>query len=205
MNVLFLLGLALAPLLAFVLRRTRWGLVVRTVGDSRDAALALGFHVNRVRALCTMIGGFLAGVGGSFLSLYYPGSWNEGLSSGQGLMAVALVVFARWEPLRCLYAALLFGAAGALGPALQSVGITSGYYLFNAAPYVLTLLLMLATCSPDRALAGMPQELGATKRSIIVCDRQGYGYSGMNFPIGQSLQSNAVSPSSVDLIAIRGV
>ena len=102
-NVLFLLGLALAPLLAFVLRRTHWGLVVRTVGDSRDAALALGFHVNRVRALCTMIGGFLAGVGGSFLSLYYPGSWNEGLSSGQGLMAVALVVFARWEPLRCLW------------------------------------------------------------------------------------------------------
>jgi simple sugar transport system permease protein len=132
-------------------------------GDSRDAALALGFHVNRVRALCTMIGGFLAGVGGSFLSLYYPGSCNEGLSSGQGLMAVALVVFARWEPLRCLYAALLFGAAGALGPALQSVGITSGYYLFNVAPYVLTLLLMLATCSPARALAGMPQELGAGK------------------------------------------
>jgi general nucleoside transport system permease protein len=162
-NALFLVGLALAPLLAFVLRHTRWGLVVRTVGDSRDAALALGFHVNRVRALCTMIGGFLAGVGGSFLSLYYPGSWNEGLSSGQGLMAVALVVFARWEPLRCLYAALLFGAAGALGPALQSVGITSGYYLFNAAPYVLTLFLMLATCSPDRALAGMPQELGAAK------------------------------------------
>ena len=110
-----------------------------------------------------MIGGFLAGVGGSFLSLYYPGSWNEGLSSGQGLMAVALVVFARWEPLRCLYAALLFGAAGALGPALQSVGITSGYYLFNAAPCVLMLFLMLATCSPDRALAGMPQELGAAK------------------------------------------
>jgi ABC-type uncharacterized transport system permease subunit len=55
-------------------------------------------------------------------SYYYPGSWNEGLSSGQGLMAVALVVFARWEPLRCLYAALLFGAAGALGPALQSSG-----------------------------------------------------------------------------------
>jgi len=78
-------------------------------------------------------------------------------------MAVALVVFARWEPLRCLYAALLFGAAEALGLALQSVGITSGYYLFNAAPYVLTLFLMLATCSPDRALAGMPQELGAAK------------------------------------------
>ena len=61
-------------------------------------------------------------------------------------MAVALVIFARWEPLRCFYASLLFGAAGALGPALQSVGIASGYYLFNAAPYVLTLAIMIATC-----------------------------------------------------------
>lgn len=125
-NTLFLVGLALAPLLAFALRRTRWGLVVRTVGDSRDAALALGFHVNRVRALCTMIGGFLAGVGGSFLSLYYAGSWNEGLLSGQGLMAVALVVFARWEPAALSLCRAALRAAGALGPALQSFGITSG-------------------------------------------------------------------------------
>ena len=95
--------------------------------------------MNRVRLFATMAGGFLAGVGGSFLSLYYPGSWNEGLSSGQGLMAVALVIFARWSPMRCLYASLLFGGASAIGPALQSVGITTGYYLFNAAPYVLTL------------------------------------------------------------------
>jgi ABC-type uncharacterized transport system permease subunit len=78
-----------------------------------------------------MVGGFLAGIGGAFLSLYYPGSWNEGLSSGQGLMAVALVIFARWDPIRCLWAALLFGAAGAIGPALQSVGITSGLLLLQ--------------------------------------------------------------------------
>ena len=99
-----------------------------------------------------MAGGFLAGVGGSFLSLFYPGSWNEGLSSGQGLMAVALVIFARWDPVRCLCASLLFGGASALGPALQSVGVTSGYYLFNAAPYALTLAIIIATSSRDRAL-----------------------------------------------------
>jgi simple sugar transport system permease protein len=142
---------------------TRFGLVVRTVGDSADAARAIGFSINRVRFVSTTIGGFLAGIGGSFLSLYYPGSWNEGLSSGQGLMAVALVIFARWDPMRCLYAALLFGGAGALGPALQSVGITSGYYLFNAAPYILTLLLMIITCSPTRTLTGAPNELSVTK------------------------------------------
>src|SRR5258708_14775616 len=110
-----------------------------------------------------MAGGFLAGVGGSFLSLYYPGNWNEGLSSGQGLMAVALVIFARCNPLSCFWVSLLFGGAGALGPALQSVGIAQGYYLFNAAPYVLTLLIMIITCSPKRTLVGAPAELSIIK------------------------------------------
>jgi general nucleoside transport system permease protein len=162
-NPLFLIGVALAPIMYWAFRRTRWGLVVRTVGDSADAARAIGYPINMVRWASTAAGGFLAGVGGSYLSLYYPGSWNEGLSSGQGLMAVALVIFARWDPMRCFYAALLFGGAGALGPALQSVGITSGYYLFNAAPYVLTLLVMIITCSPTRSLVGAPNELSVTK------------------------------------------
>src|SRR6476661_1269148 len=152
-NALFLIGLVMTAGVRFVLRRTRWGLVVRTVGESADTARAMGYDVARVRLLATMAGGFLAGVGGSFLSLFYPGSWNEGLSSGQGLMAVALVIFARWDPMRCLAASLLFGGASALGPALQSVGITSGYYLFNAAPYALTLGIMVITCSPRTMLA----------------------------------------------------
>ena len=162
-NALFLIGLVMTAAVRFVLRRTRWGLVVRTVGESADTARAMGYDVARVRLLATMAGGFLAGVGGSFLSLFYPGSWNEGLSSGQGLMAVALVIFARWDPLRCLAASLLFGGASALGPALQSVGVTSGYYLFNATPYVLTLAIIIATSSRDRALTGQPAELRVAK------------------------------------------
>jgi general nucleoside transport system permease protein len=162
-NPLLIIGIVLAVLLAWAFRNTRWGLIVRMVGDSSDAARAMGFRVPVVRTLATAAGGFLAGIGGSFLSLYYPGSWSEGLSSGQGLMAVALVIFARWNPLYCFYAALLFGGAGALGPALQSVGITSGYYLFNAAPYVLTLGIMIATCSTRRTLAGAPGELSIVK------------------------------------------
>jgi len=162
-NVLFLIGVILAPVLMWALRSTRWGLIVRTAGESADAARAMGYSVNLIRLRATMAGGFLAGIGGSFLSLYYPGSWNEGLSSGQGITAVALVIFARWSPIRCVVAALLFGAAGAIGPALQSVGITQGYYFFNAAPYILTLFIMIASAGSKQAMRDVPGELSITK------------------------------------------
>lgn len=158
-NALFLLGIALAPALRWAFVRTSWGLVLRTVGESAEAARAMGYDVGRVRFWATVAGGVLAGIGGSFLSLFYPGSYNEGLSSGQGLMAVALVIFARWDPVRCLYASLLFGGATALGPALQSVGVTSGYYLFNAAPYALTLFIMVLSSSNRRTSTDQPAEL----------------------------------------------
>lgn len=160
-NPLFLLGIALAPALMWALKNTRYGMIVRMAGESADAARALGYSVQRVRLLSTMAGGALAGVGGSFLSLYYPGIWNEGLSSGQGLIAVALVIFARWNPVYCLYASLLYGAAGSLGPSLQSAGIAASPHLLGTAPALLTLIIMVATCSPDRTLAGAPRELAS--------------------------------------------
>ncbi|MGR9250556.1 ABC transporter permease [Rhizobium leguminosarum] len=162
-NVLFFIGAALALFLFWAFKNTRIGLILRVVGDSTDAARAMGIHPDRVRLLATAVGGSLAAIGGAYLSLYYPGSWNEGISSGQGLMAVALVIFARWNPIGCFLAALLFGGAGALGPALQSVGVTQGYYLFYAAPYVLTLIILIATSSPTRSLAGAPGALSLTK------------------------------------------
>jgi len=162
-NALFPIGVVLALLMRWGFANTRFGLLVRMAGDSSDAARALGYSVNALRIAATTVGGFIAGLGGASLSLYYPGSWNEGLSSGQGLIAVALVIFARWSPLRCLWAALLFGGAGALGPALQSVGVSGGYYLFNAVPYALTLAILVITCSPKRSLKGAPAELGVSR------------------------------------------
>lgn len=162
-NALFPLGVVLAIAMAWAFMNTRWGLLVRMVGDSADAARALGNSVNGIRIWATTAGGFIAGLGGASLSLYYPGSWNEGLSSGQGLIAVALVIFARWSPVRCLGAALLFGGAGALGPALQGVGVSGYYHLFNAVPYVLTLAILVWTCSPKRSIKGAPLELGVSR------------------------------------------
>jgi simple sugar transport system permease protein len=157
---LLVLGIILSFALYWFFQNTRWGLFIRAVGDNPAAARAQGISVVKVRTLSIMTGSFLAGLGGASLSLVYPGSWTRLVSSGQGLMAVALVIFARWDPRRCLLASLLFGGAQAVGPALQAAGVKSYYYLFNAAPYILTLGIMIFTCSPKRSLAGAPGALG---------------------------------------------
>jgi ABC-type uncharacterized transport system permease subunit len=156
---LFIFGIATGFLLNYLLENTRWGLDVRATGDAPEAARSMGIDVRRHRLVATTIGGALAGIGGSHLTLYFPGIWSEGISGGQGLMAVALVIFARWSPLRCLAASLLFGGAQALGPSLQSLGVTSFYHIFNASPYLLTLAMMIASSSGKRTLAGMPGAL----------------------------------------------
>ena len=160
-NPLVPLGLLLAGALWWAFANTRAGLLVRMAGDSANATRALGYSVNGIRIAATAAGGLVAGLGGACLTLFYPGSWNEGISSGQGLIAVALVIFARWSPLRCVAAALLFGGAGAIGPALQSVGVGWGYHLFNIVPYVLTLAILVASCRPGQLAAGSPGELSA--------------------------------------------
>jgi ABC-type uncharacterized transport system permease subunit len=158
-NPLFFVGIILAIFMGWAFKNTRWGLIVRMTGDSAASAKAMGVSVDLVRFLATAAGGFLAGIGGAFLSLSYPGIWNQGLSSGQGLMAVALVIFARWNPVRAILAALFFGAAGAIGPSLQAVGITQGYYFFNAAPYILTLIIMIISAGSKSAARDVPGEL----------------------------------------------
>ena len=161
-NMLLPLGLLLAAVMYWAFKRTRYGLLVRMAGDSAHAARALGYSVAGIRIVATTLGGMVAGLGGASLTLFYPGSWNEGISSGQGLIAVALVIFARWSPLRCVGAAALFGGAGALGPALQSAGIGWGYHLFNTLPYALTLLILVFTCKPGTVAQGSPGELSST-------------------------------------------
>jgi simple sugar transport system permease protein len=160
---LLLLGIALAFLMALFFKRSRLGLLVRAAGDSEKAVEALGHSVNRVRLGATAIGGLIAGLAGASLSLFYPSGWAESLAKGQGLMAIALVIFARWNPIGCIWAALIFGASGALGPSLQASGYSQGYQIFNAAPYVLTLAILIARSSAQRMLAGSPLELAVLR------------------------------------------
>jgi simple sugar transport system permease protein len=162
-NPLLPLGVLVAVAMRWGFARTRWGLLVRLAGESASATKALANSLNGIRVAPTVAGGAIAGLGGASLTLFYPGSWNEGISSGQGLIAVALVIFARWSPWRCVGAALLFGGAGAIGPALQSVGVSQGYYLFGAVPYVLTLVILVISCRPGSVARGSPGELSSTR------------------------------------------
>ncbi len=161
-NPLFVIGVILAFAVYWAFGHTRVGLRLRVVGDSENAARAFGLSPSGYRVAATAFGGACAGVGGASLSLVYPGAWSEALSSGQGVMAVALVIFARWDPRRCILAGLLFGGASAISPALQSMGYTQGYYLFAALPYVLTLALLIGLGKPGPS-DGAPGELSLNR------------------------------------------
>jgi general nucleoside transport system permease protein len=161
-NPLFVVGVVLAFVVAWALARTRFGLRLRVVGDSENAARAFGLSPTAYRVAATAFGGACAGVGGASLSLVYPGAWSEALSSGQGVMAVALVIFARWDPRRCILAGLLFGGASAISPALQALGYSAGYYLFGALPYALTLALLIGLGKPGPS-DGAPGELSLNR------------------------------------------
>lgn len=161
-NPLFVLGVGLAFIVHWALKNTRFGLRLRVVGDSENAARAFGLIPTVYRVAATAFGGACAGVGGASLSLVYPGAWSEALSSGQGVMAVALVIFARWDPRRCILAGLLFGGASAISPALQALGYSQGYYLFGALPYVLTLALLIGLGKPGPS-HGAPGELSLNR------------------------------------------
>jgi len=161
-NPLFVIGVVLAFAVQWAFGHTRVGLRLRVVGDSENAARAYGLSPSGYRIAATAFGGACAGVGGASLSLVYPGAWSEALSSGQGVMAVALVIFARWDPRRCILAGLLFGGASAISPALQAMGYSAGYYLFGALPYVLTLALLIGLGKPGPS-DGAPGELSLNR------------------------------------------
>jgi len=138
---LFYFSVVLGLALAFLLARTRWGMRVRSVGENPAAAAVQGVRVSRVRILCTLAGGALAGMGGAHLSLVYSKSWAEGLTGGRGWIVVALTIFTLWRPLRAFLGAFLFGGIFVLQYVLQPLGIPTN--LLSMLPYAATLLVLV--------------------------------------------------------------
>jgi general nucleoside transport system permease protein len=143
------------------LSRTRTGLNVRAVGESPGAADAMGISVAKYRYAHTLVGGALAGIGGACFSLALTPQWVDGLTAGAGWIAIALVIFAFWRPDLCLVGAYVFGAFSALPLILQARGVTITPQLFQALPYVMTIVvLVLVSTGTARRRLGAPAALG---------------------------------------------
>ena len=147
-------------MLWYILFRTHWGLSIRAVGENPAAADAVGINVSRVRYLCTILGGILAGLGGAYISLAYAPSWQENMTAGRGWIAVALVIFALWNPLRGILGSYLFGGIEALTFRLQTAGISISSFFLAMLPYLLTILVLVLVTIRLRQEAGAPAALG---------------------------------------------
>lgn len=134
--------LGLVPLSWWVLYHTNFGLAIRAVGENPEAADAAGINVFRVRYVALIVGGALMAVGGAFLSLAQLGSFSPGIVAGRGWVAIALVIFARWDPVRGMWGALLFGGVFALQLRLQTLGFLLPYEVLLALPYLVTIVAL---------------------------------------------------------------
>jgi len=155
------LAIGLMAALAWFLFRTRSGLVLRAVGESPEAAHALGYPVRLIRLGAVMAGGALCGASGAYLSIVYAPLWVEGMVAGRGWIALALTVFATWRPARVLLGAYLFGGVTMLQLRLQAQGVNLPTELLTMLPYLSTVVvLVVISRNPLWIRLNMPASLG---------------------------------------------
>jgi general nucleoside transport system permease protein len=142
-DILVYLVVPTAILIWWVLYRTRWGLNIRTVGESPTTAFAAGLSPSLLKYQALLVAGVLGGIAGAHLSLAFTKTWAEGMSAGRGFIAVALVIFSMWRPLRTIAGALLFGGAVALQLQMQAAGARVSPFLLDMLPYLLTLVVLI--------------------------------------------------------------
>jgi len=161
-DVLVYVVYLLVPLAWYILYKTRPGLHLRAIGESPHTADAMGVNVIGLRYLYTVLGGMLVGLGGAHLSLSYTPGWTENLTSGRGWIAIALVIFATWDPARAVVGALLFGGVNAIQFRLQAAGATIPAAFLNMLPYALTItvLVIITWWEAFRKRVGAPAALG---------------------------------------------
>ncbi len=144
----------------YLLMRTNWGLRLRAVGEDPATADISGVDVQGMRLVAVMISGALCGLAGVYLAVVSSQVWVEHMVAGRGWIAVALVIFARWNPIRAIFGALIFGGAESLTPRLLAIGADVPVYLMNMLPYAITLLVLLWPYIRGRAASSAPSSLG---------------------------------------------
>ena len=146
---------------AYILKHTRVGLIIRAVGQNHHSAHALGYRVVTVRYACIAFGGATSGLAGAYLSLVYTPQWIENMTAGRGWIALALVVFSTWLPARLAAGAYLFGGVWILGLYAQGMGIGIPAQLLSSLPYVATILALVIISTNRRlSVINTPASLG---------------------------------------------
>ena len=159
-------ALLLVLAVAWMLERTRLGLLVRAVGESPHSAHAIGFHVIALRYGAVIFGGALAGLGGAYLSLALTPLWVEGMTAGRGWIALALVVFATWKPRGVVLGAYLFGGVTVLQFHAQGFGLAVPSEFLSMLPYLATIVVLVVICrNPQTILLNRPMSLGQSFRT----------------------------------------
>ncbi len=161
-DMLIYLSFAVAFGVIWFMNRSHYGLILRAVGDSHDAAHAMGYKVIRIRFLAILFGGAMAGLGGAYLSLAYSPLWAENMTAGRGWIALALVVFASWRTSRVLLGAYLFGGINIVQLHAQAMGVDIPSQIMSMLPYLATIVV-LVIISRDRAKIKLNAPASLTK------------------------------------------
>jgi len=142
-----ILSFVIVSALSYFFNRTKMGLIFRAVGESHTSAHALGFSVIKIRLLGILFGGAMCALAGSYMSICYAPMWQENMTAGRGWIALALVVFSTWKPNRIIIGAYIFGGVSIMQMNLQAFGLSFPGQFFNMAPYLATIIVLVAISS----------------------------------------------------------
>lgn len=142
-DVLIYLAVPVALLVWWLLYRTRWGLGLRAVGENAETAYASGRNPNRIKFQALFLGGMLAGMGAAHLSIAFTMNWNEYMTGGRGFIAIALVIFSKWHPLRAIAGVIVFSGAVAFQLLLQTSGTDISPFILDMIPFILTIVVLI--------------------------------------------------------------
>jgi len=160
-SIVFYFAFILPFLTNYFLKKTKIGLMVRAVGDSPESASNQGINVTLVRYLCILYGGAMCGLAGAYLSMIYTPQWIENMTGGRGWIALALVVFSTWNPIKVLIGAIIFGGITIIQLHLQALGLRIPVQLLSALPYIMTIIVLVVISRDSRKIKlSTPSSLG---------------------------------------------
>lgn len=160
-SIVFYFAFILPFLTSYFLKKTKLGLMVRAVGDSPDSASNQGINVILVRYLCILYGGAMCGLAGAYLSMIYTPQWIENMTAGRGWIALALVVFSTWNPIKVLIGAMIFGGITIIQLHLQALGLRIPVQFLSALPYIMTIIVLVVISRDSRKIKlSTPSSLG---------------------------------------------